>query len=73
LGDALRLVERMVQQAHLARLAQGRDAFAHVLCRLPAEAGQGGEPAVAGGVLELGERVDVQALVDLADLSDAES
>ena len=71
--QSLRLLGRVMRQLESARLPQERDALEDVLGGLLAEARQPGQPAVPRGGLELGEGVDAEGVVDLADLGDAES
>ena len=71
--QSFRLVRRVVREPEGARLPQVGDALEDVLRGLGAEAGQSRQPAVERRRLELRQRVDVEHLVDLADLGDAET
>ena len=62
----------MVEQPEFGGPLEERDAFENVRRRLGAEARHLGEPAVPRGHLQLGECRDVQLLVDLPHLLDAE-
>ena len=70
--QSFRLVRRVVREPEGARLPQVGDAFEDVLGSLGAEPGQAGQPAIERRRLELRERIDVEHVVDLADLGDAE-
>ena len=61
-----------MKQPELARAPQVGDAFADVLGCLGAEAGEGGEAAVGGGLFQVAEGVDVQRLMDQPHLGDAQ-
>ena len=55
-----------------ARLAKECDALEDVLRGLRPETGQLGQPAIEGRRLQLGQGIDIEHLVDLTDLGDAE-
>ena len=67
-----RLGESVVEQPELDGALEERNALEDVLGRLRAEAGDRGEAAVVRRHLELGQRRDVQVLVDLSHFLHAE-